>query len=212
MTALWIALGILALLLLLAWMPVGVEAAYAGSLQVRVRAGFLRFSVYPAEKAAKAAEKQRTAKGKSSSGAEAKKRRLPNRRQLAYAADTLLPDLFRALGRLGRRVRIPVLRVRGVFAGEDPADTAILCGKVQAAAAVLLPALERLVRVDQADVSFSADYQAEQTDISGEIRLRVCLGDLLLLGCAVLRSAVSWLREYRALAEEEKPAGAASAA
>ena len=43
MTALWVLLGLVALLLVLALMPVGAAVAYDGAFRVRVQAGFLRF-------------------------------------------------------------------------------------------------------------------------------------------------------------------------
>ena len=120
--------------------------------------------------------------------------------------------------RLGRWIQIPVLRLRVVFAGEDPADVAVLYGKAQAAAAAALPLLERCVRIGETDVRLTADYAAEETAASGELRVRIRLGALLVLGVSALGSVVSWLRGYRALEKQEtdgakkRPAQAASAA
>ena len=211
MTALCIVLGILVLLLLLAWAPVGVRAAYHGDLRVQVKAGPLRFSVYPPpkEKPSKKAEKKASAPT-----GDAKKRSLrrPSRRQLLSAQDTLPPSLGRALGRVGRRLRVPVLRLRVVFGGEDPADVALLYGRAQAAAGAALPVLEQLVRFGETDVRLETDYQAERTEISGEAAVEIRLGALLGMGCAALRDVLAWLRGYRALAGEKKVKPSADAA
>ena len=57
MTALWILLGLIALLLMLALMPVGAAVAYDGAFRVRVQVGFLRFTVYPATEKGKKEKK-----------------------------------------------------------------------------------------------------------------------------------------------------------
>ena len=144
-------------------------------------------------------------------------RRRPNRRQILYALDTLPPILGRALGRFGRGLRVPELRLHVVFGGEDPADTALLYGKAQAAAGVALPALERLVAVGETDVALAADYQAERTEFSVDITVQIRLGALAVLGGGVLKDMAAWLRGYRALADraedkEAVPADAAGAA
>ena len=210
MTALGIALLILVLLVLL--LPMGAEVSYRGSLRVRLRIGLLRLSVYPpadgktAGGSRKKSERRPTQEKKTS-------RRLPNRRQIAYTLDTLLPALFQSLSRLGRRLSVPVLRLHIAFGGEDPADTALLYGKAQAASAALVPALERLVRVRETDLRFSADYDAPQTVAAGEIAIEARLGALLALGGAMLKHLAAWLRGYRALAaEEEKTRASADAA
>ena len=141
----------------------------------------------------------------------------PNRRQIRYSVDTLVPALWRALVRFGRRIRVPLLRLHVVFGGEDPADVAVLYGKFQAVAAALLPLLEGVVRFGETDVQLATDYRAERTVLTGEINIQIRLWALAALGCSLLKSVVTWLRGYRALkAESEqterKAAGAASAA
>ena len=141
----------------------------------------------------------------------------PNRRQIRYSVDTLVPALWRALVRFGRRIRVPLLRLHVVFGGEDPADVAVLYGKSQAVAAALLPLLEGVVRFGETDVQLATDYRAERTVLTGEIDIQIRLWALAALGCSLLKSVVTWLRGYRALkAESEqterKAAGAASAA
>ena len=203
MTALYLVLGLIALLFALGWMPLGVDAAYdEAKFTVRIHVGFLRFQVYPARKAEKT---EKPAKQKESAAAEEEKppSRPPNRRQILYTVQTLLPALWRALAALGRRIQISVLRLHVVFGGEDPADVALLYGRAQAAAGAFLPMLERLVRVQRTDVRLSTDYTAEQTAISGEIGLRIRLWALVALVCSMLKHVMAWLRGYRALATEE---------
>ena len=215
MTALWVLLGLVALLLVLAWMPVGAAVTYDDAFRVRVQVGFLRFTVYPAPKEGKKEKKGK--KKQSEAKMEKKPFSSPNRRQIRYSVDTLVPALWRALVRFGRRIRVPLLRLHVVFGGEDPADVAALYGKSQAAAAALLPLLEGVVRFGETDVQLATDYRAERTVLTGEIDIQIRLWALAALGCSLLKSVVTWLRGYRALkAESEqterKAAGAASAA
>ena len=215
MTALWVLLGLVALLLMLAWMPVGAAVTYDSAFRVRVQVGFLRFTVYPAPKEGKKEKKGK--KKQSEAKMEKKPFSSPNRRQIRYSVDTLVPALWRALVRFGRRIRVLLLRLHVVFGGEDPADVAVLYGKSQAVAAALLPLLEGVVRFGETDVQLATDYRAERTVLTGEINIQIRLWALAALGCSLLKSVVTWLRGYRALkAESEqterKAAGAASAA
>ena len=215
MTALWVLLGLVALLLMLAWMPVGAAVTYDSAFRVRVQVGFLRFTVYPAAKEGKKEKKGK--KKQSEAKMEKKPFSSPNRWQIRYSVDTLVPALWRALVRFGRRIRVPLLRLHVVFGGEDPADVAVLYGKSQAVAAALLPLLEGVVRFGETDVQLATDYRAERTVLTGEINIQIRLWALAALGCSLLKSVVTWLRGYRALkAESEqterKAAGASSAA
>ena len=215
MTALWVLLGLVALLLMLAWMPVGAAVTYDDAFRVRVQVGFLRFTVYPATKEGKKEKKGK--KKQSEAKMEKKPFSSPNRRQIRYSVDTLVPALWRALVRFGRRIRVPLLRLHVAFGGEDPADVAVLYGKSQAVAAALLPLLEGVVRFGETDVQLATDYRAERTVLTGEINIQIRLWALAALGCSLLKSVVTWLRGYRALkAESEqterKAAGASSAA
>lgn len=220
MTALYIVLGLVALLLVLGWMPLEADAVFDGGLQVQIKVGFLRFRVYPPRKKEKTAKKAKTAESQKGSKAKKKEKqpfRFPNRRQAAYTLDTLVPALWRALVRFGRRIRIPVLRLHVVFGGEDPAETAVLYGRVQAAAAAGVPLLEALVRIGETDVKFLTDYTAERTVVSGRIRVHIRLWVLVALGCSMLKSVAVWLSGYRAREEKKgkmqrNAAGAASAA
>ena len=155
MTALWVLLGLVALLLMLAWMPVGAAVTYDSAFRVRVQVGFLRFTVYPAAKEGKKEKKGK--KKQSEAKMEKKPFSSPNRRQIRYTVDTLVPALWRALVRFGRRIRVPLLRLHVVFGGEDPADVAALYGKSQAAVATLLPLLEGVVRFGETDVQLATD-------------------------------------------------------
>ena len=129
MTALWVLLGLVALLLMLAWMPVGAAVTYDSAFRVRVQVGFLRFTVYPAPEKGKKEKKGK--KKQSEAKMEKKPFSSPNRRQIRYSVDTLVPALWRALVRFGRRIRVPLLRLHVAFGGEDPADVAVLYGKSQ---------------------------------------------------------------------------------
>ena len=205
MTALWIVLDIFCLVLLLLLVPVGAEVSYRGALRLSLRLGPLRFGIYPSRGGTShKAEKNAGRRETNGSGAGGKKSLSPpNRRQIFYMLDTLPPLLCRLLRRVGRRLRLPVLRLHVVFAGEDPADTALLYGRAQAVASALLPLLEQAVSVGKTDIQFSADYGAPHILGDGELQVRIRLGALLALGCGALREAFVWLRGYQALAQPE---------
>ena len=202
----WIAGGVVAaLLLLLLCTDVQVRVLWHEALSVHLRIGILRWTVYPLKKA----EKERKPKGTKAEESETPSQaedeaRGPNRRQIFYILETLPPILWRALGRLRRKLVIDPLKLAVAFGGEDPADTAILCGRCQALAGALLPWMEQVVTIRNLSVCLQVDFEAEHTRGSGEFGVRLRIGQLLALLFWILGSFLGWYRGYRRLAEPDE--------
>ena len=199
MTVFFIILLVLALLLA---MPVGVLADFRDQVTVRIQVGFLRFTVYPEKKKGKPKGEKKQKKPEKASKAKEESREEkpgPTPRQILYSIEKLLPVVFRALGRVGRRLRIDPLEVHAVFAGEDPADVAILYGRCQALTAALLPLVEETVTVRHRDIRLETDFQGERTAISGRVGARLRVWDGLVLLGTLAAGGISWLRGYRRL-------------
>ncbi len=158
----------------------------------------------PAEKTA--AEKSAPEKPKPKKKAEKKPRAKINREQILYSLETLPPILGRALKRTGRRLRLTPLKVHLLVAGPDPADTALLYGRLEAALGAALPALHRLVRIKDQDVRLFLDFQREQMDLIADVGLSLRPWDLVSVGLRAGGSLLKWYLRFRKLASPPPPA------
>ena len=224
MTAIIIAAVLLILMGVLAWTPVGIQIILDAGIQVRAQVGIVRVTVYPLRNSGKTKKGKKpapTGKGQGDGDKSAKKSfSIPSPQQVAYTIETFMPLFRRVLHWTGQHLQVRQFHLQIAFGGDDPADVALLYGKAQAAVSALLPQLERLIHIKKTQVLFSTDYQADRTEYSGILEIRLHLGALLLLAVSTLRSVTVWLRGYRAMsmdrkAQEQKqshPADAASAA
>lgn len=157
----------------------------------------------PAEKTAaekSAPEKSAPEKPKPKKKAAKKPRAKINREQILYSLETLPPILGRALKRTGRRLRLTPLKVHLLVAGPDPADTALLYGRLEAALGAALPALHRLVRIKDQDVRLFLDFQREQMDLIADVGLSLRPWDLVSVGLRAGGSLLKWYLRFRKLA------------
>lgn len=195
---------LLALLLLLLITPVGAHVSYRQELLVRMRFGFLRLTVYPPKKKDKPKKEK---KPKAPAGKP--ERPKPTVEQIIYSVEKLWPALKGALGRTRRRIRIDPLKADVVFAGEDPADVAILYSKVQGLVSGLMPVIKELLTIKNSRITLATDYEAEKTDLTAEIGVRILVWDIFVIGFGLLGTAVSWLRGYQKLGRASAAAKAA---
>ena len=195
----WILLAAIVLLLLLVCLtPVGIYAAYnGGEFLLRLLLGPWHVDLYPPKDKQKKRAQKKVAK-ETPEKTEPKMKR-PNREQIRYALHVLPPLLKKAVGRTRRRILVSPLRCQVVFAGEDPADVAILYGRCQALTAALLPLVEETVTVRHRDIRLETDFQGERTAISGRVGARLRVWDGLVLLGTLAAGGISWLRGYRRL-------------
>ena len=221
-------LGVLLLLLAVILLtPAGVRFRYdRGDLSLLVRFGPLKFQLFPrkekkpsrrkpkekkpekkqaGKESADDPEKKQTEKSapekpKPKKKAEKKPRAKINREQILYSLETLPPILGRALKRTGRRLRLTPLKVHLLVAGPDPADTALLYGRLEAALGAALPALHRLVRIKDQDVRLFLDFQREQMDLIADVGLSLRPWDLVSVGLRAGGSLLKWYLRFRKLA------------
>ena len=208
-----IILGILlALALLLAALltvPVKLRFSYEdGAPQLWVRYGPVRRQIFPApEKEEKSSSKKEKTKKKKKPSKKKEKKEKPakkkagiNREQILYTLEKLPPILGRALGGTRRRVRIKPLKVHLLVAGYDPADTAVLYGKLEAALSAFLPVLRRAVRIRDEDIRLFLDFSQEQMDCIAELGTTLRPWDLLAVGGRAGISLLRWFQGFRRLA------------
>ncbi len=184
MTGWLIALGIL---FLLAILPLGVVVKYnAEGPQVRIIAGLLRFTVFPAKKKENKPKKEKPKKDKkpqkqktSPSATEEKKQEkggsVLDFMPLARLVLEFLTD-FRQKLRLNR------LDLKVIMAGGDPADLAVNYGRAWAGIGNLFPLLERVFVIKKRNIAVECDFTAEETTVIARLDITITLGRLFSLG------------------------------
>lgn len=175
-----IALGVLFCLWLVGRLRLGVFLTHQESLTLRLRVGVFRFVVIPkpekAEKKPKKAKKEKKTTEKPEKGAEKK---IADPVGLVLK---LLPLLTEAAGKLRRKIRVDQLMLAWTGGGlDDPAGTAILYGRLQAAVGGILPALESAVQLKEYRIRLNVDYSSEKTVWEIALALSMTLGQLLAL-------------------------------
>ena len=222
MTGIIILCAVLALLAVILLIPVQIRAAYdQGDISALVRFGPVKITLYPRpektgdkkEKKPKKEKKQRknkktasAADGESATEEKKKKKLNINREQIFYSLEKLPPILGNALKRTGKRIRITPLKVHLLVAGDDPADTALLYGKLEAALAGGLPVLHKLVRIREQDIQLFLDFQEEQMDCIADVGLTIRPWDVLVIGLCAGASALKWFIGFRKLADKTSAA------
>lgn len=194
----------LVVVLLLAILPLGVSAKYdAGGPLVRLIAGPVRFTVYPAkkkEKKPKAAKKGKAPQeqnGKESNSGKAKSTAKDPQGQKKGGSITdflpLVQVVLDFLSDFGRKLRVNRLELKLIMAGDDPCDLAVNYGRTWAAVGNLFPLLEQVFVIKKRNVEVECDFTASETLITARLDLTITLGRILSLG---VRHGFRALREY----------------
>lgn len=196
MTALWIVGALLLLLLAVLCSRVGVQAAFGEETRVVARLGLIRVQLLP-QKEKKKPKKEKPRKEKKKKQAAEKEPWKPT----FSAVWQSLPELWRivkkALAMTFRRVRIDPLRINAVIGGDDPADTAMLYGKVSAAMLSVMPLLQELTNMPDPQIHLEPELQGGESKISGEVGISFLIWDLTVMGFACGVPLVKWLTKLR---------------
>ena len=204
-----IALGVL---VLLAMLPLGASVRYdSDGVLVRLIAGPVKITLFPRPKKRKppreAAQKKEqkeeqktpvSAKQKSSAHP-GKSDNQPEEKQKSGGKWTdFLPLVKIGLDMLGafrRKLRVNVLELKLIMAGDDPCDLAVNYGKAWAALGNLLPRLERVFVIQKRDLEVECDFTANETLVIARLDLTITLGRLLALGVVYgIRAIVAFLK------------------
>lgn len=153
-------------LFLLVQVRVGVALEYKPQEFVaEVRFGFLSYRILPAKK-----RDEKKKKGTAATSAEKK----PLTRFSPY-----IPCVLRTGCRVLRQLRVDKLDLNIVVGGQDPADTAVRYGQLNAAVGSVWGPLGECVRVKQADVHLDVDFDAGRTRTHGALSVSWRLSQLL---------------------------------
>ncbi len=213
-----IALGVVALLAIL---PLGASVKYnADGPLVRVIAGPIRFTVYPRPKKEKKSNpKAEEKKAKKEADKKAKKQEQQKSKEKTASEKNTVPLIPKEkggsltdflplvkvvldfLGDFRRKLRVKVLEVKLIMAGDDPCDLAVNYGRAWAALGNLLPRLERLFVIKKRDLQIECDFTASETLVIARLDLTITLGRLL-----ALLAVLGWraVREYLKINNKRK--------
>lgn len=186
-----IALGVL---VLLALMPLGVDASYdSAGIKAALIFGPVRVRVYPSEKRKETAPQKKVDKPDPVQSQEK-----------GGPASDFIPVaklILRLLKDLRTKLRVNLLQINLILAGSDPCDLAQNYGKACAAMGNLWPYLERFLTIQKRDVRIQCDFEAEKTLISARLMLTITLGRLLHLGS---RHGFKILKEFKRVSNKRK--------
>ncbi len=182
-------------LLLLGLIPLGVIARYDnGTTRVLFTVGFLRFSLYPANK--KAAK--RTNGGKKSKYAKS------GSHENARSISDYWPHVQLVLDFLvdfRKKLQINDLRLRAILAADDPYHLSVNYGRAWVTLGNLMPIIERCFKIRNRELEVLCDFTAEKTEIYGYINMTITVSQLLSIG---VYHGIKVLRKYISITKKAK--------
>lgn len=205
----------LAIIILLAVLPLGVSAKYdCGGPLVRVIAGPIRLTVFPLKKKEKKESKaekmaggkpekkdKTTSSPKSEEKSEKEEQKPPTKGGSILDFLPLVQVAVDFLGDFRRKLRINHLDLKLILAGDDPCDLAVNYGRVWAAVGNLFPLLERAFVIKERDVEVECDFTSVETLVVARLDLTITLGRLLSLA---VRYGIRALREFLKIKNKRK--------
>lgn len=183
MIALWIILGLLALILVLLLLPAGIAVSYHnGTLTAEGRWLFLHFTLWPLPEKDKA-EKEQKPEGKSEAAPKKKKtgEKRPFMDWLQLIND-LLPLLGEALQKTLGAITLKRCQITMVIAAEEADQTAIRYGRANALLYTIYAFLSRHIRVKEFKAELRQDYLSGPEGESAEADLLVLVCPMILAG------------------------------
>lgn len=197
-----VALGIL---VLLAVLPLGVSLRYdSEGLQIKIIAGLLRLQIIPtrkkADKSSSKKKREKPVKEKKTAHEQTPAKTSTEDRTVQKGGSFMdfLPMVQLALDFLGAftgKLRVHLLEMNLVLAGDDPCDLAINYGRAWAALGNLWPKLEEIFVIKKRNVQIQCDFVASQTLVTASLDLSITLGRLLqLVGCYGVRAVMQYVK------------------
>lgn len=200
-------LAVLLILLLIALLiPVYVRITYAdGKTSFSLRYAFITRAI---SSGGDGSEEKKKTVGETDEKKSPKSKAKVNAEQIRYSLDILPGILSRMLKRVGRGIRVEPLKVYVLVASKDPADTAVLFGKIEGALAALLPALHKKLRIKEQDIRVYPDFCGESMDLIADVGIGLRPITVFRAVLCAAGSLIVWFIRVRKLADktvENKP-------
>ena len=199
----------LAVLVFLSMLPLGASVRYdSDGVCVRVIAGPVKITLFPRPKKRKVPRKtKQKEEQQSKKAAVAQKQESPvqerkqdekTQQKTGGPWTDFLPLVKVGLDMLGafrRKLRVNVLELKLIMAGNDPCDLAVNYGKAWAALGNLLPRLERVFVIKKRDLEVECDFTADQTLVIARLDVTITLGRLIAVGVVYgIRALITFLK------------------
>lgn len=199
-----ITLGVLGLLAVL---PLGASVIYdEDGVLARLIVGPLKITLFPrpvkekkpGKNKKKSKSERQTDQKKEASGAEHQE--APKQKKSGGPITDFLPlvkVLLQFLDGFRRKLRVNVLELKLIMAGDDPCDLAVNYGRAWAAVGNLMPQLERIFVIKKRNIEVECDFTADRTLVLARLDLTITLGRLLgLLLVLLYRAAVRLIKIF----------------
>lgn len=203
---------LLTVLLILLLLPVSLRVSYEGR-QLRIALRYASKFIYSSDRTEKqdaaAKPKKEKAKKEASKTDEPTKvseKEKPNFQQISYSLDVLPGIIVRALRGTMRRIRITPLKLHLLIALSDPADTAVLYGKLHAVLNATLPLIHRSVRIKEQDIQLFTDFSGEEMDCIADVGIQIRPIDVLIVAIIAGFGLIKWFIGYRKRADKSDTA------
>ncbi len=192
----------LAILFLLAVLPIGISARYCDTgVLVRAIVGPIRFTITPHKKKKRKPEEAPNQPEK----ANVKTTAAEKKQKKGGSIWDFLPLVRVALDFLRefitRKLRVNAIEAKIILAGDDPCDLATNYGRLWAALGNLWPRLEEWLVIKKRNVELECDFTASETLIIARVDLTITFGRLLSL---VVRYGIRALKEYLKIRKKQK--------
>ena len=204
-----------ALILLIFFVPYGVDASYEnGVFRLGVKAGPIRIGLLPKKPLT---EKQRARKEKKQAKKDAKRQAKEEKKAQEAQQEKLdetekirkKPDLdfetvmallkmgAHAIRRFFRSFTVDLLRIHYTVATPDPYNTAMLYGGACAAVEALPAMCGDVIRIRRRDIRIGSDFLSEESEFSGRITLTLQLFRLVHMAVAFGVEFLKWKIKHR---------------
>lgn len=204
-------LVIFAVLFLIGWIPVGVDARQDGEgLRVKAKIWFFGLQLIPKNSKKKKKKKKKSGKKKKTAeSAEEKPKKKFTLKGNEELIDLGVDSLFELLdilsdisSRFERKLRLKELTLHLTVSGKDPAKTAINYGRAWAVIGALTPRLEQHFVIKKRDIQPVLDYNTNEMKLEGCVLLSITVGRIFrivmrLLGRSLKLGVGAGLRYLR---------------
>ena len=177
MTALYIILGVIAVLAVLLIIPVQAHLEYDKEFRLRVSYLFLSFSVLPVDEEKKRKKEEKASKkGKPKEEKQEKPQPPRSFEQTMDMIKTMLDALWKPIKKLCRGLTVKNIFLRLSVAEGDAAKTALSVGKLNAAVYSFYAFISNIFKVKTPDIKISPDYFGDENQmfVSATLSVKPC--------------------------------------
>lgn len=182
MLALKILLGLVLLIALVLWIPIGAELSFEESLTVRLKWLFLKLQIHPVKEKPAKAKKAKPAKPEAPAKKKKPKQKLDTQTvlEIIELAPELLGKIGTLLSKLLRRLQVKQLTLHIIVRGEDAHKTAESYGRLNAGLHGGLAVLRNFVKIRRTDIRLTPDFSGSgESEVRAYILLRAIPARLL---------------------------------